>query len=267
MKRRKNDKNKFNSKTREPVSSNYYPINSKIFIKDKKTCLSVLTDRPQGGTGYQDGNIEVMLHRRMFLDDALGVMEPLNEQGLDGRGLITRGKHRVLLTTPEEAAQNHRKQGELMLSPPVVSFAVNPYEDIKWKDIPTNFTALKQVLPENIHLLTLETVDENHMIIRLEHFYEKDEDAKLSKPVTIQLKGLFADFQIISVTELNLSANQLLAEKKMWDWNIINDDDENKDNVPLDKHIADKYEITLQPMQIRTFKIEIKRSLHPKTVV
>jgi len=252
-------------KVAEPVSGNYYPVNSRISIKDSTSQFTILSDRSQGGSSIHDGEIEIMLHRRLLKDDFLGVGEPLNEPGLDRRGLITRGKHRVLLTTPEEAAQYHREQGELMLLQPIISFAANPFKKDEWmeKFIPI-YSGLTKSLPENVHLLTLETVDKNHMIIRLEHFYEKDEDAKLSKPVTIQLKGLFADFQIISVTELNLSANQLLSEKKMWDWKAEKGDaktdgesgnsgSSSNGNIPVDT-----LSVVLTPMQIRTFMVEIE---------
>ena len=69
--------------TDEPVASNYYPINSKMEIRDetKGLRLAVLTDRSQGCSSINDGEIEIMIHRRLLHDDAFGVGEALNEPG------------------------------------------------------------------------------------------------------------------------------------------------------------------------------------------
>ena len=107
----------------EPISENYYPVNSRIFINDSTTQLTVMSDRSQGGSSIRDGQLEIMLHRRLLKDDFLGVGEPLNEPGVDGQGLVTRGKHRVLLSAPQEAASLHRRQGELMLLAPITRLA------------------------------------------------------------------------------------------------------------------------------------------------
>ena len=52
----------------EPVSGNYYPINSRIFIRDDDASsgrqLTLVTDRSQGGSSVQDGSLEIMVHRR-----------------------------------------------------------------------------------------------------------------------------------------------------------------------------------------------------------
>ena len=58
--------------------------------------LWVMTDRAQGGSSLQPGQLELMLHRRLFNDDAFGVGEALNETAF-GTGLVVRGKHRVLV--------------------------------------------------------------------------------------------------------------------------------------------------------------------------
>src|SRR5699024_3561250 len=58
----------------EPVASNYYPVNSRIYIRDQSEDiqLTVLTDRSQGGSSIHDGQVELMLHRRLLHDDAFG---------------------------------------------------------------------------------------------------------------------------------------------------------------------------------------------------
>ena len=111
-------------KITEPVSENYYPVNSRIYLKDASTQLTVMPDRSHGGSSIKDGSLEVMLHRRLLRDDFLGVGEALNEPGLDGKGLIVRGAIKVLLTTPEEAPRYHRDLGEKIMMEPTVRYIV-----------------------------------------------------------------------------------------------------------------------------------------------
>ncbi len=63
------------------MSGNYYPINSAIAIVDEKLNLqmTVLNDRSQGGSVIQNGRIELMQNRRLFVDDDRGLDEALNE--------------------------------------------------------------------------------------------------------------------------------------------------------------------------------------------
>ena len=63
----------------EPIAANYYPINSMISIDDGKSELAVVTDVSVGGSSIRDGEIELMVHRRVMVDDSRGVQEPLNE--------------------------------------------------------------------------------------------------------------------------------------------------------------------------------------------
>ena len=49
----------------------------------------------QGGSSLSDGELELMVHRRLLHDDAFGVGEALNEMAY-GQGLIVRGKHYIV---------------------------------------------------------------------------------------------------------------------------------------------------------------------------
>jgi lysosomal alpha-mannosidase len=49
--------------TLEPIASNYYPITSKIVLKDENKNLEValLNDRAQGGSSLENGQVEIMV--------------------------------------------------------------------------------------------------------------------------------------------------------------------------------------------------------------
>jgi len=69
---------------------------SGLFIQSPATQqqMSVLTDRSQGGSSINDGEIELMVHRRLLVDDGYGVAEALNETAF-GSGLVVIGKVKI----------------------------------------------------------------------------------------------------------------------------------------------------------------------------
>jgi len=78
------------------ILGNYYPVVLDIYIDNGTDRLALVTDRAQGGSSIRDGEMEVMLHRRLLHDDAFGVGEAINEQAY-GEGLVVRGHHYVLV--------------------------------------------------------------------------------------------------------------------------------------------------------------------------
>jgi len=50
------------------------------------------------------GKVELMVHRRLLVDDNFGVGEALDEQAF-GTGLVVRGKHWASFTTKSQAAR------------------------------------------------------------------------------------------------------------------------------------------------------------------
>lgn len=245
----------------EPVAGNYYPVNSRMYINDSAKQLTVLTDRSLGGSSMKDGSMEIMLHRRLLVDDHRGVNEPLNETGILGKGLIVRGKLCLTLAPPKSSGALHRELGEKLLLEPVLAFAPNSLTFNEWtSQFNSLYSGMTRQLPANVHLLTLETMKDT-VLIRVEHQFEAGEDPKLSQPVNISLAELFTDFDIESMTEMNLSANQLLKDKKPLHWNIQSKKnvEDNKTKKKRLQRAATDMNVELTPMQIRTFKAVIKR--------
>jgi lysosomal alpha-mannosidase len=92
----------------EPVASNYYPVTSKIVIKDelKELEVAILNDRAQGGTSLHEGVVELMIHRVCTRDDGFGVAEILSEKQY-GVGLYVRGQHYLTFGTTTSAGEGN----------------------------------------------------------------------------------------------------------------------------------------------------------------
>ncbi|NXB04666.1 MA2B1 mannosidase, partial [Cnemophilus loriae] len=181
LERRRDYRPTWNLSQSEPVAGNYYPVNTRIFIKDQKVQLTVLTDRSQGGSSILDGSLELMVHRRLLNDDNRGVGEPLDEPGDDGRGLVVRGRHLVLLDTAAAAADKHRPRAQEMVTSPYVVLAAGPGPQLR------QFSGLRRPLPPNLHLLTVEPRGAGTLLLRLEHLFERGESQNGSQPVTVDL--------------------------------------------------------------------------------
>uniref|UniRef100_A0A2P2KS65 Alpha-mannosidase n=1 Tax=Rhizophora mucronata TaxID=61149 RepID=A0A2P2KS65_RHIMU len=116
----------WNLEVNQPVAGNYYPINLGIYIQDDQKELSVLVDRPLGGSSIVDGQIELMLHRRLLLDDSRGVAEALNETDCvldDCKGLTIQGKYYFRIDPVGEGAKWRRTFGQEIYSPLLLAFS------------------------------------------------------------------------------------------------------------------------------------------------
>merc|ERR1719387_3328765 len=198
-------------KVSEPVAGNYYPINSMIAIQDDKNQLAVVTDVSQGGSSLQDGEIEIMVHRRIQVDDHRGVQEPLNETmcgcndigatpgsmgahghegdgGCECAGLTMRGKHWLVFDKLPEAHQTRRELAETINFPSTLAFTPGKMPS-------KEFSALSTELPKNVKLVTLTNNYAEHndgkLLLRLSHLYEAGEHPALATPVTVDLSKVF----------------------------------------------------------------------------
>ena len=244
----------------EPVSGNYYPINSRILIRDEyadvtSRQLTIVTDRSYGGASIEDGSIEIMLHRRLLMDDILGLTEPLDELGVTLHGLIAKGKHYLFFNSSQNSAALHRDKAHKVNMQPLITF-VNETSEENLKNL-NKFKAVQVSLPENVELLTLaHDFSANALVVRFEHFYEQNEDFILSQDASFDIKQLFnSTINILNYEELAIGANMKINElQNRLKWNYENKELKEPD-VTQDAINKSSFLITLHPMQIRTFKL------------
>ncbi|KAG8388157.1 hypothetical protein BUALT_Bualt02G0096700 [Buddleja alternifolia] len=250
----------------QPIAGNYYPINLGIFIKDKNTELSVLVDRSVGGSSIADGELEIMLHRRLLFDDGRGVEESLNESVcvLDTcSGLTVQGKHYLRFDPLGEGSKWRRSFGQEIYSPFLLAFSE---QDDKWTNFPiSTFSAMdpSYSLPDNVAIITLHELEDGIVLLRLAHLYEVGEDKDLSVMATVELKRVFPNRKINKIKEMSLSANQEREEmeKKRLSWKVEgskNEPSTDSRGGPIDPQ---KVVVELAPMEIRTFVIDFNSNL------
>ncbi|XP_066449799.1 lysosomal alpha-mannosidase [Eleutherodactylus coqui] len=251
LQRRRNFRETWPLVQTEPIAGNYYPVNSRIYVKDKNIQLTVLTDRSQGGSSIMDGSLELMVHRRLLYDDARGVGEPLLEPGPYGAGIVVRGRHLLLLDTPQDSADLHRTLAlqEYMFPQIILSSGDGvPYSANQGPT--TQFSALRTPLPNNVHLLTVALHEPKKLLLRLEHPFQGHESSNYSQPVTVNLQELFSTLSLSEVEEMTLSANLPKSKMNRMQWRADGASDLPREDASL---FLDPTNITLKPMEIRTF--------------
>jgi hypothetical protein len=250
----------------EFVAANYFPITTGVYIKDESKQFSIVTDRAQGVASLADGQVEVMLHRRLLTDDAKGVDQHLNEtetfvNPLTKKevttGLIVRGNLYINVDTAADGMQSVRTRSEKQFFEPLVAFRASKSSsnDVGAKD---PWLQVKE-FPENVGLHTLEELSKECVFTRLLHLYSIDEHTKLSQTVTVDFSDLFTvkNNYISSVTEQNLAGTAPVTTekpgKKKPEWKTM-DSDVDEEN-PYIRSEVDGMKVELQAMELRAFKV------------
>ncbi|XP_022141414.1 probable alpha-mannosidase At5g13980 [Momordica charantia] len=255
----------WNLEVNQPVAGNYYPINLGIYTQDDKKEFSLLVDRAVGGSSLVDGQLELMLHRRLLLDDSRGVEEALNETVCvndDCRGLTIQGRLYYRIDPLGEGAKWRRSFGQEIFSPLLLAFAEQDGDE--WaKSHKLTFSGIDSTysLPKNVAVITLQELHKGNILLRLAHLYETGEEKEYSVMARVELKKLFPGKEMNKITEMNLSANQKRTdmEKKRKVWKVENGGSNEESKVKRGGAVDPrKLVVELSPMEIRTFIIELE---------
>jgi hypothetical protein len=233
----------------DPVAGNYYPIVAGIAIVDENKALIVNTDRSVGGSSLRPGQIELMVHRRIFKDDARGVGEPLNELDENGQGIVVTGE------TDFFFADTHGDRTKVPVQVPIFKLR----QDIEFSGVSENARATLNdmvnikpldVIPTHVHRVNVPEFcvlgPHDCVLLRVMH-----REVAQGDPVVIDLSHAIAHRKTIKVTETVLNAGMTVARaaerKIIWSPNM--------EESPASP-VGDDFKVTIRPGDIRTFILE-----------
>lgn len=291
FKRRRNFQPTWDLHVTEPVSANFYPMNAAAFMRDEDqdVQLSLLTDRSQAVGSVEDGSLEVLVHRRLLMDDLRGAWEPLNEtdSGVGvfhqrftparryGEGIPVRGSLHVQLSRTADAMRRLRPAMDALFMQPLVAFGTGKGAAALAATTRAAPSMLGYDLPINVHLVSLQPWTParagagplpsrgRSVLVRVAHQFGAGEDAELSQTATVDLAALLAPLgNVAGVTEMTLSASMTLAERLETMLPFISEDgaDSREDARAAARDLgpaSDYRNIKLSPMKIRTFVVEL----------
>uniref|UniRef100_A0A1A9UWS6 Glycosyl hydrolase family 38 C-terminal domain-containing protein n=1 Tax=Glossina austeni TaxID=7395 RepID=A0A1A9UWS6_GLOAU len=223
----------------------YYPVNGRLVLEEegKGARMAVLNDRAQGGSSTEEGALELMLHRRLLRDDNLGVGEALNETE-NGRGLVTRGKLYMILNSgyKEPAVEERLTQQEIHL--PIWLFFSRPFDQQR----------------KGIEVRSLEPFMSYETLLPLKYLV----DCLESAPIIFDLQPFLVSLKDEEILETTLDGNMLLKDMKRFKFQKGGEPTDKLEyyttkHKPVEEKLKYKeqsLEITLSPMQIRTFRVK-----------
>lgn len=252
------------------LARNYFPMVRAAYIEDELSRLVLVSDRAHGVSSQANGQIEVMLHRRLWnnLPWNLGYNLTLNDSS------VVRPKLWMILGSTNATTKIYHREAIEMQHRPVVMAIDQPKRPLTNKPrggspVPT------VVLPANLHLLSfsvpgwnyssdhdahlrrLETGKDLHsgreydrVLLRIMHLFEEGEDPKLSKAVTINIKEVLQSLgEVRALEERSLTGTWDVDTLRRWKWKTA-------DHVQTKNKRSrtnETFTVTISPKEIRTF--------------
>uniref|UniRef100_A0A8C8ZV26 Alpha-mannosidase n=1 Tax=Prolemur simus TaxID=1328070 RepID=A0A8C8ZV26_PROSS len=258
------------------IARNYYPMVQSAFMEDGSSRLLLLSERAHGISSQGNGQVEVMLHRRLWnnFDWDLGYNLTLNDTSV---------VHPVLwlLLGPWSVTTALRQRSGLALQHrPVVLFGELA------GTAPNRPGSQKQeavTLPPNLHLQILSIpgwnyssnhtehvqnlqkghrgkaqADLHRVLLRLHHLYEVGEDPVLSQPVTVDLEAVVCGLgPMVAVEERSLTGTWDVSTLRRWSWATETGHCRGCSTFP--SRSPEGPTITIHPKEIRTFFVHFRQ--------
>nr|XP_035960565.1 epididymis-specific alpha-mannosidase [Halichoerus grypus] len=268
----------FREHTSNSIARNYYPMVQSAFIEDGRSRLVLLSEQAHGVSSQGNGQVEVMLHRRLWnnFDWALEYDLTLNDtsvvhpvlwvllgprpltSGLRRRsGLALQHRPLVLLRELNETAQNlpGPQQQEAVTLPPSLHLQIL---SIPGWNYSSNHTEHLQSLQKGHRGKA--KADLRRVLLRLYHLYEVGEDPVLSQPVSVNLEVVLRGLgSVVAVEERSLTGTWAVSTLHRWSWRT-QDGPHRRGSSSSHSTPLQGTKVTIYPKEIRTFFIHFRSS-------
>ncbi|KAF4791618.1 Epididymis-specific alpha-mannosidase [Turdus rufiventris] len=184
-------KRPFKAYVNNTVARNYYPMVQTAYIEDDNTRLMLLAERAHGVSSQGNGQVEVMLHRRIWNN----LQWNLNNNLTLNDSSVVRPVIWLILGTKAVTNTLYRTSGLALEHRPVVMFGA---------------LSGKQKQGD---------ADFSRVLLRIRHLYEVGEDPVLSQPVMVDLKSLLQGLgSVVTVEERSLTGTWDVNTLERWRW-------------------------------------------------
>uniref|UniRef100_A0A665WKS1 Alpha-mannosidase n=1 Tax=Echeneis naucrates TaxID=173247 RepID=A0A665WKS1_ECHNA len=226
--------------TNNTLARNYFPMVRTAYIEDELSRLVLTSDRAHGVSSQANGQLEVMLHRRLWnnLPWNLGYNLTLNDSS------VVRPTLWMMLGSINATSTLYQREAVELQHRPIIMPIDQPHKPWQEKGPRADSPVQPVVLPPNLHLLSLSipgwnyssnhNVHLNHIhsggtlhsepdydrvLLRIMHLFEEEEDPELSKPVTINLKDALQGIGEVKVLEeRSLTGTWDITSLQRWNW-------------------------------------------------
>ncbi|NXQ21103.1 MA2B2 mannosidase, partial [Peucedramus taeniatus] len=267
-------KRPFKAYVNNTVARNYYPMVQTAYIEDDTTRLMLLAERAHGVSSLGNGQVEVMLHRRLWNN----LQYDLNNNLTLNDSSVVRPVIWLILGTKAVTNTLYRTSGLALEHRPVVMFGALSGDKPKLpRRLQQNSVPdLPVTVPPNLHLQTLSIpgwryssnhaeqvhsihtgeqkqgdADFSRVLLRIRHLYEVGEDPVLSQPVMVDLKSLLKGLgSVMAVEERSLTGTWDVNTLERWKWKTAQYPGKRFFNS---KETSEDFIVTVHPKEIRTF--------------
>ncbi|XP_062902748.1 epididymis-specific alpha-mannosidase [Mobula hypostoma] len=271
-------KRQYKVHTNNTLARNYYPLVRTAYIEENGTRLVMISERAHGVSSQADGQVEMMLHRRLWNNKEwdLAYNLTLNDTS------VVRPLFWLMFGSKSTTSSLYQSGLALEFRPvvalgPVSGKAVLTQTNKSRGDNEANSFSL----PSNLHLLTLSVpgwrYNSNHnehlqnlirgkrskpdlrrVLLRILHLYEVGEHPVLSQPVTVNLKDLLKPLgTVVSVEERSLTGTWNVNTLQRWKWKTAQQHDMDLHNST--RSLTEGFTVTIHPKELRTFFVHFKK--------